>query len=108
MNTLSPRNRVSCWLVLPVVVLLLLVAPDVTLPADEKIDFFENKIRPVLVKHCYQCHSTKAKAVKGDLLLDSKAGMLKGGDSGPAIVVGEPAESNLIKALKYDGYEMPP
>ena len=110
MKRLSPRNRLSCWLphFFAVLVLLVLASQNQKLPADEKIDFFENKIRPVLVKHCYQCHSTKAKKVKGDLLLDSKAGMLKGGDSGPAIVVGEPAESNLIKALKYDGYEMPP
>ena len=85
MKILSPRNRLSCWLpqFFTALVLLVLAGQNLTLPADEKIEFFENKIRPVLVKHCYQCHSTKAKTVKGDLLLDSKAGMLKGGRTCP-------------------------
>ena len=107
MKILSTRTyRSSCLAGLATALVLASVAAD--LGADEKSDFFENRIRPVLVKHCYQCHSTKAKAVKGNLLLDSRAGVLKGGDSGPAIVPGEPAESNLLNALRYDGFEMPP
>lgn len=77
-------------------------------PSAAKVEFFETKIRPVLIEHCYQCHSSTAKSVKGDLLLDFRSAVLKGGESGPIIVPGEPAESSLIDALKYDGYEMPP
>ena len=70
--------------------------------------FFESRIRPVLVEHCYSCHSAKAKAVKGGLRLDSAAHMLTGGDSGPTLVKGKPAESLLISALRYEEMEMPP
>jgi hypothetical protein len=72
------------------------------------ITFFETKIRPVLVEKCYSCHSADAKELQAGLWLDSRAGVLKGGDSGPAIVPGNPAESVLISALKYESYEMPP
>ncbi len=72
-------------------------------PDAKGIEFFEAKIRPVLSKHCYECHSAQAKKLKADLLLDSKAGMLKGGDSGPVFVSGKAKESLLIKALEHDG-----
>ncbi len=62
----------------------------------------------MLIEHCYQCHSSTSKSVKGDLLLDFRTAVLKGGESGPIIVPGKPEESSLIAALKYDGYEMPP
>jgi hypothetical protein len=73
-----------------------------------KLEFFESRIRPVLIKHCYECHSAKSKEVKGSLLVDSAAGLLQGGDSGPAIVTGKPNKSPLIEALRYEGVEMPP
>ena len=70
--------------------------------------FFESKIRPILVEHCYECHSADKKQ-KGDLLLDTKEGTLKGGDTGPALVAGDPAKSLLIQAVKWQGeLEMPP
>ena len=65
-------------------------------------DFFETKVRPVLVEHCYDCHSAQAKKLKGGLLLDTPEGMRKGGDSGPAVVPGKPDESLLIQAVRYD------
>lgn len=71
-------------------------------------DFFETKIRPVLVKHCYQCHATDSDEVGGNLLIDHRAGMLTGGLSGPALVPGDPDNSLIIQALRYDGIEMPP
>ena len=74
----------------------------------EQRAFFEKKIRPVLVKHCFSCHSTKSKELGGKLLLDSRNGMKEGGESGPTLVVGDPAKSLLIQALKYDSLEMPP
>ena len=75
------------------------------------LDFFEAKIRPMLVKHCYECHSAGAaakKKLKGGLLLDSRDGSRKGGESGAAVVPGKPEESLLISALKQDAFKMPP
>lgn len=74
----------------------------------EQRNFFEQRIRPVLVMHCYKCHSEKAKELKGKLRLDSRDGMIKGGESGAVILAGKPEKSRLIKALEYDGLEMPP
>jgi hypothetical protein len=73
------------------------------------IDFFEKNIRPVLVANCYQCHSASAKELKGELRLDTKEGVLKGGESGLAVVPGKPEESLILQALRHeDGLEMPP
>src|SRR5215471_10401221 len=73
-------------------------------------EFFESKIRPVLAQHCYKCHSTQSEKVKGKLLLDSRESILKGGESGPAIVVGEPEKSRLVEAVSYKNpdLQMPP
>ena len=72
--------------------------------------FFESNIRPLLVERCYECHSVEAKKVKGGLLLDSRTGWAKGGENGPAIVPGKPAESLLIEAVLYadSDLQMPP
>lgn len=72
------------------------------------IEFFEQKIRPVLVKHCYECHSSNSKNVKGGLLLDTRAAVLSGGETGAAVVPGRPAEGSILEALRYESYEMPP
>ena len=72
------------------------------------IEFFESKIRPVLVEHCYACHSSQEDAVKGGLRLDSREGWQAGGDSGDVIVLGKPAASSLISALRYEDLQMPP
>ena len=74
----------------------------------EGLDFFEKKIRPVLVEHCYKCHSASSEKVKGGLLLDTREGIRKGGESGHAVVPGNLKESLLISALKHDDFEMPP
>ena len=72
-------------------------------------DFFEKKIRPVLVANCYQCHSASAKELKGELRLDTKEGLRKGGESGAIIVAGKPDESLLVQSLRHEnGMEMPP
>jgi hypothetical protein len=73
------------------------------------LEFFENKIRPVLVRACYECHSaTSGTRLKGGgLFLDSKDGMLKGGNSGPAIVPFKPAESLLMQAIRHEKLKMP-
>ncbi|MBC8351179.1 MAG: DUF1553 domain-containing protein [Planctomycetes bacterium] len=74
----------------------------------EKLAFFETRIRPILVEHCYECHSVGSKEVKGSLIVDSAAGLLKGGDSGTSLVPGKPDESLLLEALRYESLEMPP
>jgi Protein of unknown function (DUF1553)/Protein of unknown function (DUF1549)/Planctomycete cytochrome C len=74
------------------------------------IEFFEKKIRPILVENCYKCHSAQSEKVKGGLLLDTRDGLLKGGDNGPAIEPGNPDKSLLIKAVRYmdENLQMPP
>ena len=74
---------------------------------DPGLLFFEKRIRPVLVEHCYKCHSADKKK-QGGLLLDSRAGARKGGDSGPAVVPSKPEESLLLSAMRYETFEMPP
>jgi Protein of unknown function (DUF1549)/Protein of unknown function (DUF1553)/Planctomycete cytochrome C len=78
---------------------------------DERgLEFFEAKIRPVLVERCNRCHSAGKKAPKGGLRLDSPSGLLEGGDSGAVIAPGKPGESLLIDAIAHEGgaAEMPP
>ena len=65
-----------------------------------KYDFFEKRIRPVLIEHCYQCHNSSDRD-DGSLALDSRAGLLDGGDSGPAVVPGKPKKSLLISAIRH-------
>ena len=74
--------------------------------AAESAAFFEKHVRPVLVARCYGCHS--GAKTKGGLSLDTRAGVLKGGESGPAIVPNKPDESLLISAIQYESLEMPP
>jgi hypothetical protein len=75
-----------------------------------QLDFFENKIRPIFADNCYKCHSPANGKVKGGLELDWKGGWEKGGDSGPALVAGDPEKSLLIKAVRYTDpdLQMPP
>ncbi|MFO0801629.1 MAG: PSD1 and planctomycete cytochrome C domain-containing protein [Gemmataceae bacterium] len=99
----------------PAVALLAMVAVQPLRAADpdpKAVEFFEAKIRPVLVKHCYACHSAEAqtkKKLKAGLRLDRKDHVLKGGESGPALVPGDAKKSLLIQVLKAEGSErMPP
>ncbi len=78
-------------------------------PTNQQLEFFEKRIRPVLVKHCYACHSEQKSAeVEGELRVDLRAGLHQGGLSGPAVVPGKPEESVLISAMEYRNFEMPP
>lgn len=81
-----------------------------TPPAAKDLEFFETKIRPVLVQHCYKCHSVSGKKSEGGLLLDSRAGIRQGGDRGPAIVPGDTAKSILLDAILHADADlkMPP
>ena len=71
-------------------------------------EFFEQKIRPLLVRHCYECHSGASNEVKGSLRLDYRDAVLKGGDSGPILMAGSPNDSLLLSAIRHEGLEMPP
>src|SRR5258705_9196015 len=79
--------------------------------AEYPTDFFEKRIRPVLVENCYKCHSASAEKLKGGLWLDTREGMLKGGESGkPAIRPGDAEASLLVEAIRYqnEDLQMPP
>jgi hypothetical protein len=82
----------------------------VSAPTAEQTAFFESRIRPVLAEHCYKCHSARAEKIKGGLVLDSRAGVIKGGDNGPVITPGDPAASLLIEAVRHTDEDtaMPP
>ena len=104
-------RKLAAFPAVPLAVILFLpplspAAPPAGTSGAAEIEFFEKKIRPVLVEKCYSCHSAEARAKKnlrGGLRLDTRAGLRAGGDNGPAIVPGNPADSLLIQALKHDG-----
>jgi mono/diheme cytochrome c family protein len=92
---------------LPALALVRAAEPPIT-AAD--LQFFEARVRPVLSEHCYQCHSHSADKIKGGLMVDSRAGLRQGGNSGPAVVPGDPDKSTLILAIRYNDpdLQMPP
>ncbi len=95
-------------LLLPCLLALPLLAAGAA--EQDGIEFFEAKIRPLLVDNCYSCHSAKANKRKGGLLVDSAPALLAGGDSGPALVPGHPEQSRLVNAIRYGDpdLQMPP
>jgi hypothetical protein len=101
------RLALAAALVLPSFATAAEPAPDA-----KAVEFFETKIRPVLVEQCYKCHSEtaeKEKKLRGGFKLDTKAGLLKGGETGTAMVPGKLDAGTLLKSLKYDGdIQMPP
>ncbi len=76
--------------------------------ANEQLEFFEKEVRPLLAEHCYSCHSARAKKLQAGLFVDSRAALIRGGDSGEAIVPGDVDGSLIIEAIRYESYEMPP
>ncbi len=79
-------------------------------PDAKGVEFFEKKIRPILVESCYKCHSQNGEKPKGGLLLDTREGLLKGGNNGPGVIPGNLETSLLIKAVRYknEDLQMPP
>jgi hypothetical protein len=75
---------------------------------QEQLDFFESRIRPILLEHCYECHSGESKSIQGKLRLDGRSLAIEGGESGAALVPGKPDESLLVAAISWKGLEMPP
>src|SRR5262245_53890636 len=88
-----------------------LMAPGQTTPRDDTalLDFFEKKVRPVLVNNCYNCHSANTNS-KGGLRVDDRNGLVQGGGRGPAVVPGHPEKSLLLHAVRHTHAElkMPP
>jgi hypothetical protein len=75
-------------------------------PDDSQLEFFETKIRPVFASHCYKCHSAEVDEPKGGLRIDSRQALLDGGDSGAAVVPGDPDSSYLMEVISYDNVDM--
>ena len=82
--------------------------PAGNMTTPQGMEFFESKIRPVLAKSCYPCHSSTTKAMMGGLSLETRDSVLKGGTSGPALMPGDPGKSAMVKAVRYEGRKMPP
>ncbi|WP_254513812.1 PSD1 and planctomycete cytochrome C domain-containing protein [Anatilimnocola floriformis] len=76
--------------------------------SEAGLQLFRAEIEPALKTHCYRCHSAQATPLEGSLRLDHREGVRRGGDSGPAVVLGKPADSLLVQALRHEGLEMPP
>ncbi|MFN7844482.1 MAG: DUF1553 domain-containing protein [Pirellula sp.] len=79
-------------------------------PTEEQLHFFESRIRPLLIDHCYDCHSQSAGEIGGGLLLDSRAGIIKGGDTDSLMIPGDPDNSLLMRVVSYKDpdMQMPP
>jgi hypothetical protein len=93
----------------PILVAALSLLPTVLARGDD-VEFFEKKIRPLLVERCFECHSAKSEELKGGLRLDTRDGTHKGGEAGPALVAGDVEKSLLIRAVRYkdEKLQMPP
>src|SRR5438105_8857337 len=99
------------WLLLTPLVLLSVAAAPAPAPTPEGTEFFEKKIRPLLVDNCFRCHSASSEKLKGSLKLDSREAALRGGESGKAAIVpGDPEKSLLIEAVRWSNGDllMPP
>ncbi len=110
MRTLS-RPGLPCHAIWTIALVTTFFVGRPTARADdsEGLRTFREAVEPVLVKECYRCHSAQAEKLKGGLRLDSREAMLRGGDTGPAVVPGKSGESLLVQALRHeDGLEMPP
>ena len=86
------------------------VVPSALVAADDSDKLFKDSIRPLFERKCFDCHSSKAEEVKGNLKLETLESILKGGDQGPAIVAGDAENSFLVRAIRYEveDFQMPP
>ena len=86
------------------------IPPCTAAPDAKGMEFFEKKIRPILVERCYECHSAEKGKTKGGLALDSREAVLRGGDSGPALVAGDVEKSKLVEGIRWKNqdFQMPP
>src|ERR1700678_3567320 len=105
---MTRKRRITAWL--SVLGILGIVVAPARGYDGAGVRFFETKIRPVLADNCYACHGPDSKKVKAGLRVDSLESLRRGGDSGPAIVPGDPDASLLILAVRHDSSlaAMPP
>jgi len=105
----SMPNRATLLALLPILAMACLHVSAAE-PDAAGIEFFEGKIRPLLAENCYKCHSHEAPKLKGKLYVDSREALIAGGESGPALVPGDPAKSSIIEAVGYKNsdLQMPP
>ncbi|HVJ84670.1 MAG TPA: c-type cytochrome domain-containing protein, partial [Caulifigura sp.] len=96
------QRFVAAWIA------LVIFARPLAAADPQQIEFFEKKVRPLLATHCYECHSVQSKSLKAGFRVDSRSAVLKGGDTGPAVSMEKPEDSLLLKAVRYEDYEMPP
>jgi hypothetical protein len=98
-HKLNPLYQIAIRVMLALAVLLSLGTDT---RGDEKLEFFERQVRPILITHCYACHSAEATELAGGLRLDIKKGWQIGGDSGePAIIPGDPAQSPVLQSILH-------
>jgi hypothetical protein len=105
-GNVDPRTRIAKWFAGAATLFITGLARSETASSAADLQFFEQKIRPVLVANCYECHS--GAKPKGKLSIDTRDGIRRGGETGPAVVPGNVKESLLIQAVRHDGLEMPP
>src|SRR4051812_7845346 len=114
---MNPSMRTDPWRLVILLPLIVACWPETSStraaePAvlDDKASeqVFRERVLPILKRHCFECHSHAVGKAKGGLVLDSRSGWEKGGETGPAIVPGKPGESLLIQAVRYADLEMPP
>ncbi len=110
LRSLTIERKGESRVIILVVSLTLLGAPEADRGAIERIEFFEKNVRPVLAARCYRCHSDASEKLRGGLALDRSEGWIRGGSRGVAIVPGEPESSLLIRAVRYGDKDlkMPP
>jgi mono/diheme cytochrome c family protein len=108
--SIQPRPVLSCAVLFSCLSLVGSLRASAADPTPDQLQFFETKIRPVLVENCYKCHSHNAEKLKGNLSVEFRDSLLKGGETGPAIIPGDPEHSLLIKAVRYtdSDMQMPP
>ena len=82
--------------------------PSALKATPEEFEWFEREIRPLLAEHCFSCHSSTVEHPKGGLRLDSRAGVMAGGDSVPAAIAGDVDGSMIVDAVQRNSFEMPP
>ncbi|MBU6387097.1 MAG: DUF1549 domain-containing protein [Planctomycetes bacterium] len=100
--------RAAKWLILLFACWFPASSIGIAQETSQQLEFFESKIRPVLVERCYECHSADSKILQANLSLETRQGILQGGDTGPAAIEGKPQESLLIQVLRDQEPKMPP